>query len=44
VRIAEIFPERAQRVTVFGLTRNIAATSEGVSSSSCESPCVDSTW
>jgi len=30
VRIAEILPARAQRVTVFGLTRNIAATSEGV--------------
>src|SRR5581483_4700112 len=34
VRMAEILPERAQRVTVFGLTRNSAATAEGVSSSS----------
>src|SRR4029078_13289828 len=34
VRIAEILPARAQRVTVLGLTRNIAATSEGVSNCS----------
>jgi len=30
VRIAEIFPDWAQRVTVFGLTRKISATSLGV--------------
>ena len=34
VRIAEILPARAQRVTVFGFTRNMAATSEGVSRAS----------
>src|SRR5919108_3431148 len=31
--MAEIFPARAQRVTVFGLTRNRTATSAGVSNS-----------
>ncbi len=30
VRMAEIFPDCAQRVTVFGLTRKISATSLGV--------------
>src|SRR5881409_4295526 len=30
VRMAEIFPDWAQRVTVFGLTRKISATSLGV--------------
>src|SRR5712671_5815158 len=30
VRIAEILPALAQRVTVLGLTRNISATSDGV--------------
>src|SRR2546423_3908765 len=30
VRMAEILPALAQRVTVFGLTRNISATSDGV--------------
>src|SRR5439155_12373767 len=34
VRIAVILPARAQRVTVFGFTRNSAATSAGVSSAS----------
>ena len=34
VRIAVILPARAQRVTVFGLTRNSAATSAGVRSAS----------
>jgi hypothetical protein len=33
--MAEIFPARAQRVTVFGLTLNIAATSDGVKRASC---------
>ena len=32
--IAVIFPDRAQRVTVLGFTRNSAATSDGVSSAS----------
>src|SRR4029453_227903 len=32
---AEICPARAQRVTVLGLTLNIAATSDGVKSASC---------
>ena len=40
-QIAEIFPARAHRVTVLGLTRNIAATSEGVrSASSSGIPCM----
>src|SRR5437763_2325911 len=30
VRMAEILPALAQRVTVLGLTRNISATSDGV--------------
>ena len=34
VRIAVILPERAQRVTVLGFTRNRAATSDGVRSAS----------
>src|SRR5206468_884144 len=34
VRMAVIFPDRAQRVTVFGFTRKSAATSEGVRSAS----------
>src|SRR5438445_1324613 len=38
VRMAEIFPDWAQRVTVFGLTRKMAATSLGVSRSSCWLP------
>ena len=32
--MAEILPARAQRVTVLGFTRNMAATSEGVRSCS----------
>jgi hypothetical protein len=32
--MAEILPARAHRVTVLGFTRNMAATSEGVSSCS----------
>src|SRR5688572_31279366 len=38
--MAEIFPARAQRVTVFGLTRNMAATSEGVSRASSSWGCI----
>src|SRR5262245_7184605 len=41
--MAEIFPARAQRVTVLGLTRNIAATSEGVRRASSSWGCMGST-
>jgi len=41
VRIAGIFPARAQRVTVLGFTRNHSATSEGVRRASSSRTSID---